>query len=146
MSNVWTLTKMRVRLALRNRAFFFFSILMPLIFLFGAATFFGRGGSRQEIAYVLGAILTVSALSATASTGVTLLGVYSLGLGLPFLAAAIFTDALLRRRGELGKAGRLLRVGTGAVMIAMGAAMITGIMSTFSFWLLDAFPILARIG
>jgi cytochrome c-type biogenesis protein len=95
---------------------------------------------------ILGAILTISALSATASTGVTLLGVYSLGLGLPFLAAAIFTDALLRRRGELGKAGRLLRVGTGAVMIAMGAAMITGIMSTFSFWLLDAFPILARIG
>jgi len=95
---------------------------------------------------ILGAILTVSALSATASTGVTLLGVYSLGLGLPFLAAAIFTDALLRRRGELGKTGRLLRVGTGAVMIAMGAAMITGVMSTFSFWLLDAFPILARIG
>jgi cytochrome c-type biogenesis protein len=95
---------------------------------------------------VLGAILTISALSATAAAGVTLLGVYSLGLGLPFLAAAMFTDALLRRRGEIGKAGRLLRVGTGAVMIAMGAAMITGTMTTVSFWLLDTFPWLSTIG
>ena len=33
---------MRMRLAMRNRAFFFFSFVMPLIFLFGAATFFGK--------------------------------------------------------------------------------------------------------
>jgi cytochrome c-type biogenesis protein len=95
---------------------------------------------------ILGAILTVSALSATASAGIVLLGVYSLGLGLPFLAAAAFTDALLRRRKELGLAGRLLRGGGAAIMIGMGVAMITGAMSTFSFWLLDSFPILARIG
>jgi cytochrome c-type biogenesis protein len=95
---------------------------------------------------ILGAILTVSALSATASAGIALLGVYSLGLGLPFLAAAAFTDALLRRRKELGRAGQLLRGGAGAIMIVMGVAMITGAMSTFSFWLLDNFPILARIG
>lgn len=33
---------------------------------------------------VLGAILTVSALSATASDGIALLSIYSIGLGLPF--------------------------------------------------------------
>ena len=33
---------MRMRLAMRNRAFFFFSLVMPLIFLFGAVVFFGR--------------------------------------------------------------------------------------------------------
>ena len=95
---------------------------------------------------ILGAILTVSALSATAATGITLLGVYSLGLGLPFLAAAGFTDALLRRRKELGRAGRLLRGGAGAIMIAMGVAMITGFMTTFSFWLLENVPMLSGIG
>lgn len=61
MSTTWTLTKMRMRLAVRNRAFFFFSFVMPLIFLFGAITFFakGRGGL---VAYVLGAILTLTVM------------------------------------------------------------------------------------
>ena len=34
----------------------------------------------------------------------------------------------------------------GAVMIAMGVAMMTGTMSVFAFWLLEQFPILTRIG
>src|SRR5438874_7890669 len=46
---------------------------------------------------VLGAILTTSAVSATVFQGVVLLSFYSLGLGLPFLAAAIFTDILMLR-------------------------------------------------
>ena len=33
-SHTWELTKIRIRLAMRNRAFFFFSLVMPLIFLF----------------------------------------------------------------------------------------------------------------
>lgn len=31
-------------------------------------------------------------------------------------------------------------------MIAMGIAMLTGRMTTFSFWLLEQFPILTKIG
>jgi cytochrome c-type biogenesis protein len=95
---------------------------------------------------ILGAILAVSAISATAAAGVTLLSAYSLGLGLPFLGAAMFTGALVRGRKGLGGAGRLLQVGSGAVMIAMGAAMVTGTMTTASFWLLDTFPWLSNIG
>lgn len=52
---------MRIRLALRNRAFFFFTFVMPLIFLFGAVTFFGKGSSPVT-AYVLGAILTITVM------------------------------------------------------------------------------------
>lgn len=52
---------MRIRLALRNRAFFFFTFLMPLIFLFGAVAFFGEGSSSVT-AYVLGAILTITVM------------------------------------------------------------------------------------
>ncbi len=48
---------MRIRLAMRNRAFFFFSLVMPLIFLFGAVVFFGK--DRTEwVGYILGAVLT----------------------------------------------------------------------------------------
>lgn len=61
MSTTWTLTKMRMRLAVRNRAFFFFSFVMPLLFLFGAITFFTKGASNW-VGYVLGAILTLTVM------------------------------------------------------------------------------------
>ena len=95
---------------------------------------------------VLGAILTVSAASATVSQGVALLAIYSLGLGLPFLMAAAFTGGFLARIRMMRRWGRPLQVLAGGVMIAMGIAMMTGYMSAFSYWLLDAFPGLASIG
>ena len=95
---------------------------------------------------ILGAILTVSAASATVSNGVALLAIYSLGLGVPFLAAALFTDALSARIKAVGRFGRLLRSFVGGVMILMGAAMVTGHLSTCGFWLLETFPVLSMIG
>jgi ABC-2 type transport system permease protein len=61
LSTTWTLTKMRMRLAVRNRAFFFFSLFMPLLFLFGLVTFFAKG-SQQWIPYVLGVVLTLAVM------------------------------------------------------------------------------------
>jgi cytochrome c-type biogenesis protein len=95
---------------------------------------------------VLGAILTASAVSATVAQGIVLLSIYSLGLGIPFLAAAVFTDRLFGRLRSLGRIGRSLQAGAGAVMVVMGIAMITGELSTFSYWLLETFPVFARIG
>ena len=95
---------------------------------------------------VLGAILTVSAASATVSNGVVLLGVYSLGLGLPFLIAAVFTGAFLARMPIMRRLGRPLQLFAGSVMVLMGFAMITGYMSAFSFWLLETFPGLGTLG
>ncbi len=60
-SRTWTLTKVRLRLAMRNRAFFFFSLVMPLIFLFGAVAFF-TWGSQARVSYVLGAVLTTTVM------------------------------------------------------------------------------------
>jgi cytochrome c-type biogenesis protein len=95
---------------------------------------------------ILGAILTVSAASATVSKGVTLLAIYSLGLGIPFLIAAAFTDGLLARLKSIGRASRIFQLVAGGVMIVMGGAMVTGQLSTFSYWLLNTFPLLATIG
>jgi cytochrome c-type biogenesis protein len=95
---------------------------------------------------VLGTILTTSAVSATVSQGILLLVAYSLGLGLPFLIAALVTDRLLAGLRRLRVAGRFLQLGTGVVVIGMGVAMVTGQLSTFSYWLLETFPGLARIG
>jgi len=95
---------------------------------------------------VLGSILTASAVSATVSQGMLLLAVYSLGLGIPFLAAALFTDRLFAEVKRLRRLGRSLQLGAGAALVLMGIAMITGELSAFSYWLLETFPAFARIG
>jgi cytochrome c-type biogenesis protein len=95
---------------------------------------------------VLGAILTVSAASATVTGGVALLALYSLGLGVPFVLAAAFTDSLAVRLRTIRRLGQILQLIAGGIMLLMGIAMITGRLSSFAFWLLDTFPALARIG
>ena len=95
---------------------------------------------------ILGSILTVGAASATVADGITLLAIYSLGLGVPFLLAAMFTDSLTQRLTSLRKTSQMLQPAAGAIMVVMGLAMIAGQMSTLSYWLLEQFPIFTRIG
>lgn len=141
----------------------FMTGLVPMPWLQREMRFHGNsGGGRPLGAYVLGlafgfgwtpcigpvlgAILTVSALTTTASNGIALLGLYSIGLGIPFLLAALFTESLAKRLKSMRRTGRILQIAAGGIMIVMGVAMMTGTMSTFSFWLLDRFPILSTIG
>jgi ABC-2 type transport system permease protein len=56
-SATWSLTKVRMLLAMRNRAFFFFSLMMPMLFLIGAVIFIHqKGGFLSQ--YILGVLLT----------------------------------------------------------------------------------------
>ena len=112
-------------------------------YLIGIAFAFGW---TPCIGPVLGAILTVSAVAATLTSGITLLSAYSLGLGVPFIATAMFTDAFLAWRKSIGRFGRTMQIVAGIVMILMGLAMITGQISRFAIWLLATFPALAKIG
>lgn len=112
-------------------------------YLLGMAFAFGW---TPCIGPMLGAILTVTAASATVAKGVTLLAVYSLGLGIPFLLVALFTGGLLARIKLMGRVGQLLQILAGGIMVLMGIAMITGQLSRFSFWLLETFPWLSTIG
>jgi cytochrome c-type biogenesis protein len=95
---------------------------------------------------ILGAILTMNAGSATVSEGVTLLAIYSLGLGTPFMAIAMFAGETTRKLKALRHTGRYLQILAGGVMILMGVGMITGRLAEFSYWLLEVFPILGTIG
>lgn len=95
---------------------------------------------------ILGSILMVSATSSVSGDGTALLAVYSMGLGVPFIVAALFTERFLSYWHRLRKVGPALQVGAGFVLIAMGIAMITGYLSDFSWWLLKVFPWLGSIG
>lgn len=112
------------------------ALLLGIAFAFGWTPCIGP---------ILGAILTVSATTDTGA-GASLLAIYSLGLAVPFVLAALFTDWFLHHMRRVRRFGSLLHKGAGVLLIAMGIAMVTGYLTTFSFWLLRAFPWLGELG
>lgn len=113
------------------------SYLMGLAFGFGWTPCIGP---------VLGAILFVAGSEETAGRGALLLAIYSFGLGLPFLIAGLFAGpfmGFLRRfRGHLGRVEQVM----GGLLVVTGLLIMTGQITTFSFWILSIFPNLALIG
>lgn len=109
----------------------------------GAAFAFGW---TPCIGPVLGTILTITAATASIPQGIILLAVYSAGLAVPFLATSLLADRLLVRLRRFRRTGRYLQIGAGAVTVGLGVAIVTNQLTVFSYWLLDTFPILARIG
>jgi len=95
---------------------------------------------------ILAAILAVAASETTLAKGAGLLAVYSLGLGVPFLIAALavepFAAFLARFRAHLG----LVEKAMGGLLVLAGIAFLTGTIGQVSFWLLDTFPALGKIG
>ncbi len=95
---------------------------------------------------ILAAILTVAASEQTVSTGASLLAVYSLGLGIPFIIAALaiepFAAFLARFKKHLAKVEHAM----GGLLVITGIAFLTGSINQMSIWLLELFPVLGRIG
>jgi ABC-2 type transport system permease protein len=85
---------MRMRLAVRNRAFFFFSLFMPFLFLFGAVTFFAKG-SGGWIAYILGVILTLTVMGSFWGLSVQLVTFREQGVLRRFRIAPVSASAML---------------------------------------------------
>jgi len=95
---------------------------------------------------ILAAILAVAASEATIAKGAGLLAIYSLGLGIPFVIAALavepFAAFLVRFRAHLATVERVM----GGLLVLTGVAFLTGFISQASYWLLEAFPALGQIG
>lgn len=95
---------------------------------------------------VLAAVLAVAASEQTVASGAGLLAVYALGLGVPFLIAALamkpFVGFLKRFRSHLGTVEKVM----GGLLVLTGIAFLAGWTTTASFWLLETFPGLATLG
>ncbi|GAA4113934.1 cytochrome c biogenesis CcdA family protein [Aminobacter aganoensis] len=111
--------------------------LMGLAFAFGWTPCIGP---------VLGPILTLAGGRETVGEGALLLAVYSLGLGIPFLIAAMFSGAFMRFlskfRVHLGKVEKVI----GGLLVVAGVLFLTGGIQTASYWLLERFPVLGQLG
>jgi cytochrome c-type biogenesis protein len=95
---------------------------------------------------VLAAILAVASSEDSVGRGASLLAVYSLGLGIPFILAAFAMEhavSFIRRfRAHLGKVEKAM----GLLLVLTGIAFLTGSMNIFSFWLIETFPALGKLG
>ena len=94
MGHTWTLTKARIRLAMRNRAFFFFSLVMPLLFLFGAIFITGKSAGNW-VGYILGAVLTLTVMGSFWGLSVQLVTFREQGILRRFRLAPIGAGSLL---------------------------------------------------
>jgi cytochrome c-type biogenesis protein len=94
----------------------------------------------------LGAILSMAASEGDVAKGTTLLGAYALGLGIPFLLAALFLDRMTGLMARMKRHMRTIERAMGALLLVVGVALVTGAFSAFSWWLLETFPALAALG
>ena len=95
---------------------------------------------------VLAAILAVAASEMTVHKGAGLLAVYSAGLGIPFIIAALAIKPFLRFAAAVKHRLRMVEMAMGALLVVTGVAFLTGKMTSVAFWILETFPGLATFG
>lgn len=113
------------------------SYLMGLAFAFGWTPCIGP---------ILATILALAGTEGSAGQGALLLGVYSMGIGIPFMLAAFFAKPfmsfMMKFRRHLGSVEKMM----GGLLVVSGLLFVTGSMAWISYYLIDLFPVLATIG
>lgn len=95
---------------------------------------------------VLASVLAVAAGQGTAMEGAGLLGIYSLGLGVPFVLAGLaigpFLSFFTGFKKYLGIVERVM----GGLLVVAGILFLTGQFTRISYWFLETFPQLSAFG
>ncbi len=113
------------------------SFLMGLAFAFGWTPCIGP---------VLGAILGVAGSRESVGEGAGLLALYSAGLGVPFLIAALFAGPFMTAMTGMKRHMRTIEIITGVLLVVTGLLFLTGGMEWMAYTLLEAFPALQQFG
>lgn len=95
---------------------------------------------------VLGTIITLAANDASVQKGVIMMAFYAIGLGIPFVLAAVFMGWFVEKMNKLKRHMGLIEKIMGGMLIVIGVMLMTGLFSDMSFWLLERFPALGAIG
>ncbi|RJE83191.1 cytochrome c biogenesis CcdA family protein [Paracoccus onubensis] len=94
----------------------------------------------------LGMILSLAATGGELSRGTGLLAVYALGLGIPFLLAALFIERAIGVMNRIKPYLKTIERVMGLLLLVVGIMLLTGAFTNFSYWLLETFPGLAQLG
>ena len=89
---------------------------------------------------VLAAVLTLAATTQRAADGALLLFAYSLGLGAPFLAAAVLLTTAFNALRVVSRYGRAIQMASGVFLVAMGGALLFDLVFRLNAWILEVFP------
>ncbi len=95
---------------------------------------FGAGWTPC-IGPVLGAIMTMAASQEQLTAGMSLLFVYSMGLAIPFLLAALAMERFLRAFSRFRRFLPVLQMAAGALLVLLGILLVTGSFVVLAAWL-----------
>ncbi|PCJ70324.1 MAG: cytochrome C biogenesis protein [Rhodobiaceae bacterium] len=116
-------------------------IAMP--YIVGVAFAFGW---TPCIGPILATILAIAASYESLGEGVALLAVYSAGLGIPFVIAALAVSGFLRFSARFRRHLPKVEFAAGGLLIATGVLMALGSLETIAIFLIEVFPWLAELG
>lgn len=88
----------------------------------------------------LGALLTVAAVQGATVRGGVLLAAYSLGLGVPFVAAAYALASSPGLARRLTSASRVVGLAGGVLLVVLGVLLVSGAYGALAGWLANALP------
>lgn len=88
---------------------------------------------------ILAGILAYASTQQTVAQGMLLLGVYSLGLGVPFLAVAVAMNAFEGILQRVKRHMRTLELVSGVLLIILGIMVYTGSLSQLAYYVVGLF-------
>ena len=101
------------------------SLVLGLVFAFGWTPCLGP---------ILAGILAIASTKQTVTEGMLLLGVYSAGLGIPFLMTSFALNKFLAFYGRFKRHFHAVEMVSGALVIAVGIMMVTGSLTRLASW------------
>lgn len=90
---------------------------------------------------ILAGILTVAAAQETVGEGIRLLAVYSAGLGIPFLLAALAIDHFFTAFHKIRRYYRVIEIVSGLLLIIVGVLIFTNRFTVIAQWLTPYLPV-----
>lgn len=127
----WLYQEKRVQTS-RKPAGFLGAGLVGIAFAFGWTPCIGP---------ILAGILALASSQDTVGHGVRLLAVYSLGLGVPFLATALMIDRFFGAMGRIRKHYHTIEIVSGVLLVIIGVLIFTNRFTIIARWLTPYLPV-----
>lgn len=90
---------------------------------------------------ILTGILALASSQDTIAQGVRLLAVYSLGLGVPFMATALMMDRFFAAMGRIRRHYHAIELVSGALLVIIGLLIFTNKFTVIAKWLTPYLPV-----